>query len=62
MAPTKDTGGLEELEQGMFEQRRSNYIEQDLLEENKIQALGNEVSNLIKDLENSELNKNEIQT
>ena len=58
----KGTGGLEELEQGMFEQRRSNYIEQDLLEENKIQALGNEVSNLIKDLENSELNKNEIQT
>ena len=56
------TGGLGELSKGMFEQQQSNYNEQDLLEENRIHALGHEVANLIKDLENSELNKNEIQT
>ena len=55
-------GGLGELSKGMFEQQESNYNENDLLEENKIHALDQEVTNLIKDLENSELKKNEIQT
>tara|TARA_R110000787_G_scaffold210593_2_gene320375 strand:+ start:3457 stop:5394 length:1938 start_codon:yes stop_codon:yes gene_type:complete len=51
------TGGLGELSKGMFEQQRSNYIEQDLLEESKIHVLSHDVANLIKDLENSELKK-----
>ena len=55
-------GGLGELSKGMFEQQESNYDENDLLEESKIHALSAEVTNLIKDLENSELKKNEIQT
>ena len=54
------TGGLGELSKGMFEQRESNYNENDLLEENKIHALNYEVTELIANLENSELNKNEI--
>ena len=56
------TGGLGELSKGMFEQEQSNYNEQDLLEENKIHSLSVEVTNLIKNLENSELKKDEIQT
>ncbi len=56
------TGGLGEISKGMFEQRESSYDENDLLEERKIHALSAEVTNLIKDLENSELKKNEIQT
>jgi len=49
-------GGLGELSKGMFEQQESNYDENDLLEESKIHSLSTEVSGLIKDLENSELN------
>ena len=56
------TGGLGELSKGMFEQEESSYEERDLLEENRIHSLSHEVASLIKDLENSELKKNEIQT
>ena len=55
-------GGLGELSKGMFEEQESSYDERDLMEENKIHKINNEVANLIKDLENSELKKNEIQT
>jgi hypothetical protein len=58
----KGIGGLGELSKGMFEQQQSNYSEQDLLEESRIHSLSHEVASLIKNLENSELKKDEIQT
>ena len=59
---TTGFGGLGELSQGMFERQESNYNEKDLLEENRIHSLSHEVADLIANLEDSELNKNEIQT
>ena len=58
---TTGFGGLGELSQGMFERQESNYNEKDLLEENRIHSLSHEVADLIANLEDSELNKNEIQ-
>ncbi len=58
----KGYGGLDSLAKGMFEQRDSSYDKEDLLEESKILSINQEVASLIEDLDNSELNKNEIQT